>query len=99
MMRTAGYGFQHWTSLSNDILQIVCFAFVDNADLPYTSDVDATGEDIMAEMQAVLDTWEGGIKATGGALVPNKSYWYLIDFKCGTTGKWTYKKQSEIPGN
>jgi hypothetical protein len=60
MMRTAGYGFQHWTSLTNQVLQIVCFAFVDDADLPHTSHLEATGEDIMAEMQDVLDTALGG---------------------------------------
>jgi hypothetical protein len=67
MMRSAGYGFQHWTALTKEILQIVCFAFVDDADLPHTSGTNATGEDIMEEIQSVLDTWEGGIKATGGA--------------------------------
>jgi hypothetical protein len=98
MMRSAGYGFQHWTAISKQILNIVCFAFVDDADLPHTSDTEATGEQIIEEMQDVLDTWEGGIKATGGALVPRKSYWYLIDFKCGSTGKWSYRKQAEVPG-
>jgi hypothetical protein len=33
------------------------------------------------EMQAVMDTWEGRIRATGGALEPSKCHWYLIDFK------------------
>ena len=84
--------------MTKEILQIVCFAFVDDANLPHTSGTNATGEDIREEMQSVLDTWEGGIKATGGALVPTNSYWYLIDFKCGTTGKWSYRRQDEIPG-
>jgi hypothetical protein len=98
MMREADFGFHHWTAISKQVLNIVCFAFVDDADLPHTSHDDATGETILEEMQEVLDTWEGGIKATGGALVPNKSYWYLIDFKCGSTGKWTYRHKTEIPG-
>jgi hypothetical protein len=29
-------------------------------------------------MQADMDTWEGGLWATGGALEPEKSCWYLI---------------------
>jgi hypothetical protein len=70
-----------------------------DADLPHTSSHDTTGEEILDQMQEVLDTWDGGIRATGGALVPRKSHWYLIEFKCGTTGKWSYRKQSEVPEN
>jgi hypothetical protein len=33
-------------------------------------------------MQHMLDHWEGGLRATGGALVTEKSYWYTIDFFC-----------------
>jgi hypothetical protein len=87
MMRSAGYGFRHWMAMSNRVLNVVCFAFVDDADLPHTSDKEATGEETLEEMQDILDTWDGGIWATGGALVPSKSYWYLVDFKCGPTGK------------
>jgi hypothetical protein len=32
-------------------------------------------------MQEVIDQWEGGLRATGGALVASKGYWYLLDFK------------------
>jgi hypothetical protein len=34
----------------------------------------------MQEMQQAIDSWDGGLKAAGGALVPLESYWYLIDF-------------------
>jgi hypothetical protein len=46
-----------------------------------------------------MDTWEGGIRATGGALEPSKSHWYLLDFKwipkqlC-----WNYQMIHELPG-
>ena len=32
------------------------------------------------QLQQNVDLWEGGIKATGGALVPRKSNFYLINF-------------------
>jgi hypothetical protein len=64
LMRTAGYGFHHWMALSKEVLNIVCFAFVDDADLPHTSQHEATGETILEEMQEVLDMWDGGIRAT-----------------------------------
>jgi hypothetical protein len=66
-------------------VSFVCYAFVDDTDLVHIAkDVDTRGPTIIAEMQSALDHWEGGLKATGGALVPEKSYWYLIDF----TAQW-----------
>jgi hypothetical protein len=51
-------------------------------------------------MQSMLDHWEGGLHATGGALVPQKSYWYGIDFKWHTTKlKWEYKTIAQLPGS
>jgi hypothetical protein len=46
----------------------------------------------------VVDHWEGGLKATGGALVPAKSYWYLIDF-IWTGKEWKYATKEDIPGD
>jgi hypothetical protein len=41
-----------------------------------------------------LSAWEGGLRATGGAIVPEKSHWYLIDF-VWDKGNWRYKKIAE----
>jgi hypothetical protein len=48
-------------------------------------------------MQHSLDTWEGGLKAPGGAIVPEKTFWHLIDFKL-SPGSWRYKSIQECPG-
>ena len=56
------------------------------------------GDIILDEMQSALDHWEGGLKATGGALIPSKSYWYLIDF-IWTGDKWRYATQDNFPGD
>jgi hypothetical protein len=42
------------------------------------------------------DTWEGGLKATCGAIVPEKTFWYLIDFSW-QSGQCKYKTISECP--
>ena len=47
-------------------------------------------------MQRSLDHWEGGIRATGGAIVPEKSHWYLIDFKWDQ-GNWHYATKEDAP--
>ena len=99
MMRTAGFGFSLFTALTVSAVSFVCYAFVDDTDLVHTAkDVHTRGPEILTEMQRALDHWEGGLKATGGALVPEKSYWYLIDF-IWTGEKWRYATKIDIPGD
>jgi hypothetical protein len=52
--------------------------------------------EVMQEMQEGIDRWEGGLKATGGAIVPEKSWVYPIDFNFDNEGKWEYKNKEEI---
>ncbi len=40
--------------------------------------------DVALRMQQALDLSEGGIRATGSAIVPEKSHWYLIALKSGS---------------
>jgi len=49
------------------------------------------------EMQCSVDHWEGLLRATGGALVPTKCFWYLIDFQFNNN-KWNYVNKSQLPG-
>jgi hypothetical protein len=57
------------------------FLFVDDADLLFMAPTThQQGEEIAESAQRHLDEWEGLIHATGGALVPSKSFWYLVDF-------------------
>jgi hypothetical protein len=47
-------------------------------------------------MQLALDFGEGGFRASGGAIVPDKSHWFLIDFKW-QQGNWRYVTDIEAP--
>jgi len=40
-------------------------------------------------MQAALNLWNSSLSTTGGALVPEKSFWYLIAFRW-SSGCWSY---------
>ena len=51
----------------------------------------------MQRMQASLNMWEGGLRATGGAIVPDKSHWYLIKFLWDARGKVRYATPTEEP--
>jgi len=57
---------------------IVGFAFVDDMDLWVLMEGSGSSP-IATHLQAVLTNWEGLLKVTGGALVPNKCFWYLVD--------------------
>jgi hypothetical protein len=79
-------------------LYVVCFAFVDDTDVVHGGkNTKSTGEEVLHEMQEVVDRWEGSVRATGGALVPSKSYWYLIDF-VWQNGAWKYRSKKVMPG-
>jgi hypothetical protein len=76
----------------------VGFSFVDDTDLivKFETGTDKTFNDVAITMQHALTTWEGGLRATGGALEPSKTFWYGIDFRW-TGADWRYKRASEIP--
>jgi hypothetical protein len=95
IMRKRGQCTDFKAFISGEELKIVGFAFVDDKDLLRASSVGRkTGGEVTQEMQQGLDLWEGLLKATGGALVPEKSYWYLIDFKW-KDGGWKYATTEE----
>ena len=83
MLKTAGFGFNVRTVISGDSFSFVCYTFVDDSDVVHSSqdtntthDTETGTTNLVNEMQKVVDTWEGGLRASGGALVPAKSYWF-----------------------
>ena len=98
MLREEGCTVYFRTALQGDVLSFVGYAFVDDTDLIVSgSEPTASFQDIISRMQQSLDLWEGGLRATGGAIVPEKSHWYLIDFKW-EQGRWSYVTESDAPG-
>ena len=58
------------------------FAFGDNIDLVQAvSDQDTSGKEMIADFQEFMQKWKNGICASGGAIYPNKTKWFLIDYK------------------
>ena len=85
------------SAFTKDLIEFVCYAFVDDTDVVHTQKEERmTTEEVAKEFQDVITEWEESLRATGGALVPSKSMWYLIDFKW-EGGKWVYKKKNETP--
>jgi hypothetical protein len=47
--------------------------------------------------QDAINHWEGGLQVSGGALVPSRRHWYLVDFKW-RNGSWQYCTVADNPG-
>ena len=98
MLRAQGHGAKFMSPMSKEITHIVGFAFVDDTDL-ITFDMfdnEKSWEDLSSCMQDAINRWEGGLKTSGGAIVPSKSWIYPIDFKFDNKGMYHYKTLNEI---
>jgi len=84
-------------AISNTYRKVAGFTFVDDTDLCVTHPSDQV-QLVTESMQQVVTHWEGLLWATGGTLVPDKCFWYLIDFKC-INHKWVYQRSSQIPSS
>ncbi len=101
MLKTAGFGFQVRTVISESEFSFVCYTFVDDSDVVHSTRediLDETSEQLVHEMQEVVNTWEGGLRASGGALEPTKSYWFLIRFVF-ENNRWRDARIDETPGS
>jgi hypothetical protein len=105
MLKSAGFGFKVRSVLSSEEFSFVCYTFVDDSDVVHSINATATTAEtatdttsLITEMQQVVDTWEGGLRASGGALEPSKSYWFLIHF-IFENNKWRYADIAATPGN
>jgi len=75
--------------------------FVDDADL-YTGD-DTTSDDkgmtdtteLWHQTQGNLDQWSNLLQGSGGALKPEKCFWYSLSYKCND-GLWSYMDVSDF---
>jgi hypothetical protein len=78
VMHKQGYIATFVSAISWMSIALCGFLFVDDADLLCMAQTThQQGEEIAESAQRHLDEWEGLICATGGALVPSKSFWYL----------------------
>ena len=60
---------------------LIGFLFVDDTDLVIMGDESSNANDVINKMQKAIDFWNGIIRVSGGALKPEKCYWYLAHFK------------------
>jgi hypothetical protein len=97
VMRNHGVGTEFVSALTGAIVKFVGYAFVDDTDLCHTArNATDSGAMVAQCLQEAVHCWAGTIRATGGAIVPHKSHWVLIDFKW-KDGIWDYATIADTP--
>ncbi len=97
LLRKKGFGCEFVSPISQEPLHFVGYAFVDDTDV-IESKPNKTYMETASNLQMAVNHWEGGLKATCGAIVPEKTFWYLIDFQW-SSGSWYYKSIADCPAS
>ena len=98
-MKQEGFGLNVISCLSHLSIVIAGFVFVDDTDVSNAENtVATTGEDSFDQQQSVIETLEGALRATGGVLRQEKSYWYMIDYVY-SSHTWQYRTKEQLKGN
>jgi hypothetical protein len=87
LLRTKGCGCEFISPISQMPYSSVGYAFVDDTDVIESKLDMMDHREARNKLQIAVDTWEGGLKATCGAIVPEKTFWYLTDFQWAA-GMW-----------
>jgi len=96
VLLSKGFGCEVLCPLSSAFFRFVGYAFVDDTDI-IQSALQETPEKARLQLQDAIYTWENSLKATCGALVPEKTVWWLISFKWSGTS-WSYAGIQDSPG-
>jgi hypothetical protein len=70
MMKDEGFGCMYKTSIEGKQLHFVGYSFFDDTDIIQSGQPWEPFQVLANRMQADMDTWEGGLRATGGVLDP-----------------------------
>ena len=82
MCKNAGHRMKLLTSITKAPISLMGYLFVDDANIMQGADnINTSKEDLIPNFQEFMKRWNGGIRASGGEVCPNKTEWFLIDFK------------------
>jgi len=79
-------------AISGHSRKLAGFAFVNDTDLIVT-DTEQDAMTVATWMQDAVEEWEALLSTTGGALVPEKCFWYMVNFEFHGS-KWQYSRPS-----
>ena len=84
ILHAEGFASDFIFSISKGLFHLCGFSYVDDCDLLYIGEDIEIVADQMTDMIAM---WDDLMEVNGGAIAPDKCWWYLVDFKW-RKGKW-----------
>ncbi len=81
--------------ISGEVIKFMGKIYINNTDMLVILPDVFDCKTLILEAQQSLDALTHLLNATGGALNPEKCYWYLVDYKY-VKGVWTYKHRSNF---
>ena len=90
-----GLGTDIHDPVTDDTIHSMGAMFVDDLNLYTWKDDITTPAALMTQAQQEVSQWSLLLNATGGALKPEKCFWYLLDYTCDD-GEWGYKAHSDF---
>ena len=91
ILHAEGYGTSFMFALSRGLFQLCGFSYVDDCDLLHI------GDDVIvvaAQLQKMLSMWDELMEVNGGAIAPDKCWWYLAEF-VWKEGQWKMNDAGE----
>jgi hypothetical protein len=70
IMKDESFGFMYKTSIEGKQLHFVGYSIVDDTDIIQSGQPGGPFQVLDMRIQGAMDTWEGGLRATGGSLEP-----------------------------
>jgi hypothetical protein len=98
LLRSSGYGAEFICPLSTLKSTFGGYAFVDDMDLVVAKLSFCSFTEATQEIQSAMTLWEKGLRATSGAIVPEKTYVYIMDFEW-KGGSWSYRSCQNSPAS
>jgi hypothetical protein len=98
MLHRLGHVARIILAMSHSVLEVVGFLFVDDTDLMTVAKTNSkTPTQVASCMQDAVNAWHGGLRASGGALKPDKCSWCLVSF-FWERGQWSHASTASLPG-
>ena len=96
LMKEQGHVSKVLSPISGITLTLIGFLFVDDTDLIVLGNHNDSEERIHSRLQAAIDSWNGFLRVSGGALKPEKCYWYFTRFRWDD-GIWSLAMDTPPP--
>ena len=96
LMKEQGHISKVLSPITGITLTLIGFLFVDDTDLIVLGNTNESEAMIHARLQSAIDSWNGFLRVSGGALKPEKCYWYFTRFTWNN-GQWQLAMDSPPP--